>query len=73
MALKAGKAIGIELVEDSVEAAEANARLNKLSNCSFFVGDVFEKLDEIREKPDVIVVDPPRIGIKPDALDKIIA
>jgi len=72
LAKKAGKVIGIELVEEAVEAAEANAALNGLDNCEFIAGDVFEVLKNVEEKPDVIVVDPPRVGIKPDALDKII-
>ncbi len=72
LAKKAGKVIGIELVEEAVEAAKANAALNGLENCEFIAGDVFEVLKTVEEKPDVIVVDPPRVGIKPDALDKII-
>jgi len=72
LAKKAGIVIGIELVEEAVEAAKANAALNGLDNCEFIAGDVFEVLKNVEEKPDVIVVDPPRVGIKPDALDKII-
>lgn len=72
LAKNAGKVIGIELVEEAVEAAKANAALNGLGNCEFIAGDVFEVLKTVEEKPDVIVVDPPRVGIKPDALDKII-
>ncbi len=72
LAKKAGKVIGIELVEEAVEAAKANAALNGLDNCEFIAGDVFEVLKTVEKKPDVIVVDPPRVGIKPDALDKII-
>ena len=72
LAKKAGKVIGIELVEEAVEAAKANAALNGLDNCEFIAGDVFEVLKTVEEKPDVIVVDPPRVGISPDALDKII-
>lgn len=72
LAKNAGNVIGIELVEEAVEAAKANAALNGLDNCEFIAGDVFEVLKTVEEKPDVIVVDPPRVGIKPDALDKII-
>lgn len=72
LAKKAANAIGIELVEEAVEAARANANLNGLDNCWFIAGDVFEVLKTVEEKPDVIVVDPPRVGIKPEALDKII-
>lgn len=71
-ALKAGKVIGIELVEEAVEAAKENAKLNGLDNCTFIAGDVLKKLDEIKEKPDVIIIDPPRVGVNPKALNKII-
>ena len=46
--------------------------MNGLTNCSFIAGDVFEVLKGVSEKPDVIVVDPPRVGIQPKSLDKII-
>lgn len=73
LAKEAKKAIGVELVPEAVEAAKANAELNGLSNCEFIAGDVFEVLENVAEKPDVIVVDPPRMGISPKALDKIIS
>ncbi len=73
LALKAKKVVGIEIVEDAVESAKANALLNGLENCEFIAGDVFEAIDRTNEKPDVIVVDPPRMGILPKALDKIAA
>lgn len=73
LAKKARKAVGVELVEEAVEAAKANAALNGLDNCEFIAGDVFEVLETVAEKPDVIVVDPPRMGISPKALDKIIS
>lgn len=63
MAEKAKKVIGIEWVEDAVIAARENAKINGLDNCTFICGDVFEKLSTIEEKPDVIVVDPPRSGM----------
>ena len=72
LAKKAGRVIGVELVEEAVEAAKANAQLNGLDNCEFIAGDVFEVLKTVDEKPEVIVVDPPRVGISPEALDKII-
>ena len=73
LAQKAKKVIGVELVEEAVEAAKENAALNGLDNCHFIAGDVFKVLDDMPEPPDVIVVDPPRVGIMPKALDKIIA
>lgn len=73
LALKAKEVLGIELVEEAVDAARINAAGNGLTNCKFLAGDVFEALQNVSEKPDVIVVDPPRVGIQPKALDKIIA
>lgn len=68
----AHKVVGVEIVEEAVEAAKENAKLNGLTNCSFIAGDVLKVLDDITEKPDMIVLDPPRDGIHPKALDKII-
>ena len=68
----AKKVIGVEIVEEAVEAAKENAALNGLSNCEFLAGDVLKVLDDISEKPDFIVLDPPRDGIHPKALEKII-
>ena len=73
LALKAREVLGIELVEEAVDAATENAALNGLDNCRFIAGDVFKVLNEVSDKPDVIVVDPPRVGIQPKALDKIIS
>ncbi|MCG8485004.1 MAG: 23S rRNA (uracil(1939)-C(5))-methyltransferase RlmD [Clostridia bacterium] len=71
-ALKAGKVIGVELVEEAVEAANENAQLNQLDNCTFVAGDVLKELDHIEDKPDVIILDPPRVGVNAKALNKII-
>ena len=68
----AEKVIGVEIVEEAVEAANENAAHNGITNCKFLAGDVFKVLDEIEEKPDVIVLDPPRDGIHPKALPKIL-
>ena len=72
MAPVAGKVIGVEIVEEAVEAAKENAALNGLTNCEFLAGDVLKVLDDITEKPDFIILDPPRDGIHPKALPKII-
>lgn len=72
LATKAKKAVGVEIVEEAVIAARENAKLNGLDNCEFIAGDVFDVLDGITEKPDVIVVDPPRMGILPKTIDKIL-
>jgi 23S rRNA (uracil-5-)-methyltransferase RumA len=69
----AKKVIGVEIVEEAVAAARENAAHNGLTNCEFIAGDVLKVLDDITEKPDLIILDPPRDGIHPKALPKIIA
>lgn len=73
LASVAKEVIGVEIVEEAVEAAKVNAKLNQLGNCRFIAGDVLKVLDEVEEKPDVIVLDPPRDGIHPKALPKILS
>ena len=68
----AKKVVGVEIIEEAVEAAKVNARLNNLDNCTFIAGDVLKVIDELHDKPDLIVLDPPRDGINPKTLQKII-
>ncbi len=68
----ASKVIGVEIVAEAVEAAKKNAAQNGLTNCEFIADDVLKALDNIEVKPDFIVLDPPRDGIHPKALEKII-
>lgn len=68
----ASKVIGVEIVEEAVEAAKENAKLNGITNCEFHAGDVLKVIDDIEDKPDFIVLDPPRDGVHPKALEKII-
>lgn len=72
MAVGAKAAVGVEIVEDAVEAARKNAELNNLDNCKFIAGDVLKVLDSITEQPDVIIVDPPRAGINYKILPKLL-
>ncbi|MGN0372825.1 MAG: 23S rRNA (uracil(1939)-C(5))-methyltransferase RlmD [Enterocloster sp.] len=68
----AKKVVGVEIVEEAVEAARVNAVLNGLENCRFIAGDVLKVIGTLEDKPDLIVVDPPRDGIHPKALGRII-
>lgn len=68
----AQKVVGIEIVEEAVEAAKVNAELNNITNCNFIAGDVLNMVDELNDKPDLIILDPPREGINPKAIVKII-
>ena len=68
----AEKVVGVEIVEEAVEAAKENAAGNGLINCEFIAGDVLKVIGDLKDKPDLIILDPPRDGIHPKALDKII-
>ena len=68
----AEKVVGVEIVEEAVEAAKENAAGNGLTNCEFIAGDVLKVIGDLKDKPDLIILDPPRDGIHPKALDKII-
>lgn len=68
----AKKVIGVEIVEEAVEAAKINAAENGLTNCEFIAGDVLKVLDTITERPDTIILDPPRDGIHPKAIRQIV-
>lgn len=72
MARSASEVIGVELVEEAVEMARQTAEVNGLDNCRFLAGDVFDVLSTLPDRPDTIVVDPPRAGISVDALERII-
>ena len=72
MAPVSEKVIGVEIVEEAVVAARENAQRNGIGNCEFIAGDVLKVLDEIEEKPDLIILDPPRDGVHPKALPKIL-
>ncbi len=73
MAPAADRVIGVEIVPEAVEAARENAAVNGLTNCEFLAGDVLRVLDDLTQRPDFIVLDPPRDGVHPKALQKIMA
>ncbi len=66
------KVVGVEIVEEAVVAARENAKRNHLDQCFFHAGDVLKVIDELKEIPDAIVLDPPREGVHPKALKKIL-
>ncbi|SHK29449.1 23S rRNA m(5)U-1939 methyltransferase [Hathewaya proteolytica DSM 3090] len=72
VAPKAKKVIGIELIEEAVEAAKENAALNNLTNCEFIAGDVAKTINTIEASPDTIILDPPRPGVHPVALQYVV-
>jgi len=68
----ANEVIGVEIVEEAVEAAKENAKLNGLDNCRFIAGDVGAVMESLPSNPELIILDPPRDGIHPKAIRKII-
>ncbi|MDO5037475.1 MAG: 23S rRNA (uracil(1939)-C(5))-methyltransferase RlmD [Tissierellia bacterium] len=72
LAQEAQKVIGIELVEEAVDQARKTAQLNGLKNVHFLAGDVLQVLDQVEEKPNLVVLDPPRTGVHPKAIQKIL-
>ena len=72
VAPNAKKVVGIELIEEAVEAAKENATLNGLDNCEFIAGDVAVTIKNVKDKPDIIILDPPRSGVHPKALEYVI-
>ncbi len=56
----------------SSRKARENVKLNGLDNVEFIAGDVLKAVDNLKGKPDLIIIDPPRDGIHPKAINKII-
>lgn len=71
-AKSAKKVYGIELNASALENAKENARKNKVHNVEFFVGDVDHLLSELKDEPDVIIVDPPRNGLMPSVVNQLV-
>ena len=75
LATRAREVIGVEIVEPAVADAIENARLNEITNASFFAGDIRLAMRELVEragKPDVAVIDPPRAGLSQKVVRRII-
>lgn len=72
----AKQVVGIEYVESAIEDAKVNAALNNITHTHFYAGDMKDVLnDELiakHGKPDVIITDPPRAGMHPDVIAKIL-
>lgn len=72
LAREASEVVGVDIKEEAIEAAKSTAALNDIANCKFIAGDCFRVLKSIEDRPDVIVVDPPRVGMTTDAMDRVI-
>ncbi len=76
MAKYAKKVYGIEIVEEAIEAAKENAKMNYIENTEFLAGDVEIVLDNLINKneivPDIVMVDPPRRGLDNRSVENIL-
>jgi 23S rRNA (uracil1939-C5)-methyltransferase len=68
----ARQVIGFEIVEASVADAEKNCRKNNISNCTFFGGDIKDRLSEATLRPDVMIIDPPRNGMHKSVVQQVL-
>lgn len=72
----AKKLIGIETIPEAIEDAKENAKLNKIENAEFIVGNVEDELPKLIEKekitPDVVFLDPPRKGCDKKILETLL-
>ena len=76
MAKYAKKVYGVEIVEEAIEMANENAKINDINNIEFITGDTQKILDDLINNknvvPDVVVVDPPRKGLDNITINNIL-
>ena len=69
------KVIGVEYVPSAIEDAKINSAINNITNTDFYAGDMKDVLDHnfvlTHGKPDVIITDPPRAGMHPDVVNRL--
>ncbi len=68
---KADKVTGVEIIEEAVVAANENAAINELSHVHFIAGDVKDVIANLEGSPELIILDPPRSGVHPKALEYV--
>jgi len=64
--------IGIEMVASAVADARTNCRINGIANCRFLLGDISDCLPGLEERPDVVVIDPPRVGMAKEVVQEVL-
>lgn len=69
---RAGRITGIEINEQAVLDARINCERNGIDNCRFVCGDIRRTLAGVAERPDIVVLDPPRAGLHPDVLNTLL-
>ncbi len=72
LARQCKEVIGIEEIPEAITDARKNAEANEIENARFMVGDVKTVLDPDFQLPDVIITDPPRVGMHPDVVDNLL-
>jgi len=73
LATRVRNVTGIEISESAVQDARRNCKENGIQNCQFICGDIREKLRTIEQRPDVLVIDPPRAGMHKDVVAQVLA
>ncbi len=69
----AKEVLGMEIVESAVADARENCRKNGIENCRFILGDIKDLLPTVAVKPDVMIIDPPRVGMHKDVVKQVLA
>jgi 23S rRNA (uracil1939-C5)-methyltransferase len=72
LADSAKEIIGIEMAASSVSNAQNNCKKNMISNCRFIHGDIKDRLPQVAAKPDVMIIDPPRVGMHKDVVKNVL-
>ena len=73
LAEPAAEVIGLEISESAVSDARRNCERNSIANCRFYAGDIRQTLSQVEHRPDVMVIDPPRVGMHEQVVQEILA
>ncbi len=70
---EAREVVGLELVKSALADATRNCRRNGIDNCRFIAGDIRQSLGQLDVRPEVMIIDPPRAGMHPDVVERVLA
>ena len=65
------RVLGVEINKEAIKNANENKKLNNISNIQFMVGDTKDIIKKVKDKPDIIIVDPPRSGLNISVINDI--
>lgn len=68
----AKEVVGIEIIESAVKDAGKNCERNGVENCRFILGDIKDILPSMESKPDVMIIDPPRVGMHKNVVKQVL-